>query len=61
MTVRFVSKEAKAKVEARTAAVKSSQTYEERVKKIVIDQLGVRSEEVCTPAEENQGGTLYQY
>lgn len=48
LAVRYVSEEAKNKVNIRKEAVKRSSTIEDRVKKIVAEQLGVRDEEVCT-------------
>lgn len=56
--VRYVSEEAKAKVNLRKAAVKSSSSIEERVKKIVSEQLGVKEGEVrdtdYTPAHSTK-------
>lgn len=60
-TVRDISKEARAKVNARTAAVKSSSTYEDLVKTIVAAQLGVETEEVCIQPRRNYSRSLEAY
>lgn len=53
-TVRYVSEEAKAKVNLRKAAVKSSSSVEDRVKKIVSEQLGVKETEVRVTSYTHQ-------
>lgn len=45
--IRYVSEEAKNKVNIRKEAIKHSSTLEDRVKKIVGEQLGVKEDEVC--------------
>lgn len=48
LAVRYVSEEARNKVNIRKEAVRRTSTIEDRVKKIVAEQLGVKEEEVRT-------------